>query len=119
MKVEGLTCPNCGAPVHRTDRVCHYCGSGISITAGPGDIPEIRVIRAGPAQELAATVSIPLEAREHLSPDDLAELMKRELSRKLAEGLFGYTQVKFMEDPVQARTLAKAKIRVIPPDYGF
>ena len=115
--MKELKCTNCGAPLLPNGK-CEYCGSRFHVEQTFGNYKIIE-IEHGPAQEIAAKMEIPFEARNYMKTEKITQYAMRELTRQLAEGLAAYMRLDVMEDPMRMATIVRGSVRVVPPNMRF
>ena len=119
MKLEPLTCPNCGGRVNEARCVCEYCGTNFK-----SDEPDIGVFRIehfnSPTRILNMESHIPNEYVAH-DPDMTIKYAKREIAERLADKLLQGELIEFRSemDMLHCQQIISARLRVLDPHYRF
>lgn len=118
MKLQPLTCKNCGGSINRATYVCEFCGTAYENRAG---IPYIIETQQKPckvlqmqtfiADELLTSDIFPREVIVNKAMGDIRE--------QLAKALEDYIKVEMTYEPRLARQVITAQVRVIEPNYRF
>lgn len=109
-------CKSCGAPLRSigfNKYICDYCGT---LYEDEGGYIQVLRLTSKPAVTLGATCLLPNEMNS-LDEEALSKYVEYELTKKLTEGLMKYTELKIYHDPWMDSTVARAYVRVIPPEY--
>ena len=117
--MERLICKGCGAPL-TSDGLCEYCGSRYRFERTP-ELPEPVLVQVytSPVQRLRVETAISYRATEGMPAELKRDIIQRDLSRKLADGLLDYLKLSVREDPYMEATIVRGEIRVVPPDHRF
>lgn len=118
MKLQPLTCKNCGGSINRATYVCEYCGTAYEDRAG---IPYIIETQQKPCKVLQMQTSIPEELlrADYLPRDYVVNMTMSDIRSQLAKALEDYLKVEMTYDPRTMRQVITAQVRVIEPDYRF
>lgn len=118
MKLQPLTCKNCGGAINRATYVCEYCGTAYENRAG---IPYIIETQQKPCKVLQMQTSID----EELLTSDIypREVIVKQamgnIREQLAKALEDYMRIETSYEPRTARQIITAQVRVIEPNYRF
>ena len=117
MKLQPLTCKNCGGSINRATYICEYCGTAYEDRSG---IPYIIETQQKPCKVLQMQTSIPEELlRSDYSREYIVNMTMDDIRSQLAKALEDYLRVEMTYDPRTMRQVITAQVRVIEPDYRF
>ena len=115
--MEQLKCPNCGGNVDRQRMICPYCGTQFK---REHDDNLIRIETYNPKMEvIEASVIVPGWDAQALGTKTTAEYMTRELANRIAESIAPLMEIKTSYDARRHEYMARAKVRILEPDYRF
>lgn len=121
-KLQALVCTECGGHIDRDTMTCRYCGIQYKLDQ---DMMPIMVSRFDPHMEtLKARIFIPdymvkAEMGREGDMTKLTEYAVKELSRKLAEAIVPFMEVRNSYEPCEQIHEFSARVRVYRPDYRF
>lgn len=121
-KLEALVCTECGGHIDRDTMTCRYCGIQYKLDQ---DMIPIMVSRFDPHMEtLKARIFIPeyvfkAEMGSGADMTKLTEYAVKDLSRKLAEAIVPFMEVRTNYEPREQMQEFSARVRVYRPDYRF
>lgn len=121
-KLQALVCTECGGHIDRETMTCRYCGIQYKLDQ---DMMPIVVSRFDPHMEtLKARIIIPdyvvkSEMNRGADMTKLTEYAVKELSRKLAEAIVPFMEVRTDYEPRNNNYEFSTRIRVYRPDYRF
>lgn len=121
-KLQALVCTECGGHIDRDTMTCRYCGIQYKLDQ---DMMPIMVSRFDPHMEtLKARIFIPeyvVKAEMGRGGDmtKLTEYAVKDLSRKLAEAIVPFMEVRNSYEPCEQIHEFSARVRVYRPDYRF
>ena len=121
-KLQALVCTECGGHIDRDTMTCRYCGIQYKLDQ---DMMPIMVSRFVPHMEtLKARIFIPeymVKAEMDRGGDmtKLTEYAVKDLSRKLAEAIVPFMEVRNSYEPCEQIHEFSARVRVYRPDYRF
>ena len=106
--MKRYNCPNCGAPIGYSD-TCQYCGTRLNW------IPFTSV-----KVEICPKTIVPLEtkmivydeAKMVLSPQNYESMVYNQLSRKIAEGIPEFMDIRSIDRPELCSTEIRARLLV-------
>lgn len=118
MKLQSLTCKNCGGSINRATYVCEYCGTAYEDRSG---IPCIIETQQKPCKVLQMSTAIPEELlrSDFLPRDYIVNKAMGDIRDQLAKALEDYIKIEMTYDPRKMRQVITARVRVIEPDYRF
>lgn len=118
MKLQSLTCKNCGGSINRATYVCEYCGTAYEDRSG---IPYIIETQQKPCKVLQTSTAIPEELlrSDCLPRDYIVNKAMDDIRDQLAKALEDYLKIEMTYDPRKMRQVITAQVRVIEPDYRF
>lgn len=121
-KLQALVCTECGGHIDRDTMTCRYCGIQYKLDQ---DMMPIMVSRFEPHMEtLKARIFIPeymvkAEMGREGDMTKLTEYAVKDLSRKLAEAIVPFMEVRNSYEPCEQIHEFSARVRVYRPDYRF
>lgn len=121
-KLQALVCTECGGHIDRDTMTCRYCGIQYKLDQ---DMMPIMVSRFDPHMEtLKARIFIPdyvvkAEMGRGADMTKLTEYAVKDLSRKLAEAIVPFMEVRTNYEPCEQIHEFSARVRVYRPDYRF
>lgn len=121
-KLQALVCTECGGHIDRDTMTCRYCGIQYKLDQ---DMMPIMVSRFEPHMEtLKARIFIPdyvvkSEMGRGGDMTKLTEYAVKDLSRKLAEAIIPFMEVRNSYEPCEQIHEFSARVRVYRPDYRF
>lgn len=121
-KLQALVCTECGGHIDRDTMTCRYCGIQYKLDQ---DMMPIMVSRFEPHMEtLKASIFIPdivvkLEMNRGADMTEITECAAKDLSRKLAEAIIPFMEVRNSYEPCEQIHEFSARVRVYRPDYRF
>lgn len=121
-KLQALVCTECGGHIDRDTMTCRYCGIQYKLDQ---DMMPIMVSRFDPHMEtLKARIFIPdymvkAEMGREGDMTKLTEYAVKDLSRKLAEAIVPFMEVRNSYEPCEQIHEFSARVRVYRPDYRF
>lgn len=118
MKLQPLTCKNCGGSINRSTYICEYCGTAYEDRSG---IPYIIETRQKPCKVLQMRSFIDEEyLKSDLFPREvIVNKAMGDIRYQLAKALEDYLKIDMSYDPRTMRQIITAQVRVIEPDYRF
>lgn len=118
MKLQPLTCKNCGGSINRATYICEYCGTAYENRSG---IPYIIETQQKPCKVLQMRSYIDEAViRSDIFPREaIVNKAMGDIRSQLAKALEDYMRVETTYDPRTMRQVITAQIRVIEPDYRF
>ena len=118
MKLQPLTCKNCGGSINRATYVCEYCGTAYEDRAG---IPYIIETQQKPCKvlQMQTMISEELLRSDYLPRDYIVNKAMGDIRSQLAKALEDYLKIEMSYDPRTMRQIITAQVRVIEPDYRF
>ena len=115
--MEQLKCPNCGGNVDRARMICPYCGTQFKREHDPN---LLRIETYTPHMEvLGAKVMVDEQTAQLVGTETTSEIMMRELSKKIADSIAPFMEVRTSFDHKTLSYVADARVRVLRPDYRF
>lgn len=116
MKLQSLTCKNCGGTINRSTYICEYCGTAYEDRSG---IPYIIETQQKPCKVLRVKTEIPEEILRSLARDSVIDMTMSDIRSQLAKALEDCLKIEMSYDPRTMRQVITAQVRVIEPDYRF
>ena len=118
MKLQPLTCKNCGGSINRATYVCEYCGTAYENRSG---IPYIIETQQKPCKVLQMRSYIDEEilVSDIFPREAIVNRAMSNIRDQLAKALEDYIRVETTFDPRTRRQVITAQVRVIEPDYRF
>lgn len=116
MKLQPLTCINCGGSINRATYICEYCGTAYEDRAG---IPYIIETQQKPCRVLRVKTEIPEEIMRSLARDSVIDITMNRIRDQLSKALEDYLKIEMTYEPRTMRHVITAQVRVIEPDYRF
>lgn len=118
MKLQPLTCKNCGGAINRATYICEYCGTAYENRSG---IPYIIETQQKPCKVLQMQTTIPEELlrSDYLPKEYIVNQAMGNIRDQLAKALEDYLRVEMTYDHRTMRQIITAQVRVIEPDYRF
>lgn len=115
-ELKPLTCPNCGGRINAARMRCEYCGTQFKREEGP--VLRIETARPG-VRTLEANVRIPEYYIRDFNGEEVGNIVRDQISRKLAEALVPMLDVKTGHDLERMEAVMYGRIRVLEPGYRF
>lgn len=119
MKLEPITCPNCGGRVNVTRLICEFCGT--QFKAADSDFGVIKLETfTSPTRVLGIETRIPNEMHEY-APEQIIPYVKREIAERLADKLLQGELIEFISemDWKHCQQVISARLRVLEPHYRY
>lgn len=101
-------CPNCGAPIGYSE-ICQYCGTRLSWVPFTSVKVEICPKTIVPLENV---MMVPFEAKAVLPPEDYTNMVYHELSRKVAEVIPEFMEIRSMDRLELCSTEIRARLLV-------
>lgn len=118
MKLQPLTCKNCGGAINRSTYICEYCGTAYENRSG---IPYIIETQQKPCKvlQMRSYVDAELLRSDDYPREVIVNQAMSNIRDQLAKALEDYMRVETTFDPRTMRQVITAQVRVIEPYYRF
>ena len=119
MKLESISCPNCGGRVDTVRMVCEFCGTKFKDADSDESIIRLETFTS-PTRVLGVKTFVSNEFVA-VDPENVLNHVKRDVAERLADKLLQCELIEFRSemDFKHCQQVISARLRVLDPKYRF